>query len=143
MSDAVFDRSVLGFEAAALLATLLGCSDADGRVQESTTGLRGASGLTQAGLIRARSELTRHGLLRTEPGFSSNGLRGANVYVLNRVVLEAETPDFPGGESQRNGTEGSREVVLTAVTPLRPASSEDRSARKGLLARLFRRSEGS
>jgi hypothetical protein len=126
-----FDRSVLGHEAVRLLEELLKRVNEVGRTQVPTSVLLGSTKLTQGGLTRARGELVRHQLLRTEPGFSANGLRGPNVYVLNMCLLEppcAEDPVEPVVPEQRSAPE---EVL--------PASSGPRHARKGWLRSLLSR----
>lgn len=126
-----FDRSVLSHEGVRLLEELLERVNEVGRTQVPTSTLLGATRLTQGGLTRARGELVRHQLLRTEPGFSANGLRGPNVYVLNMCVLEEQpepSPEEPRVPEQRSGPE---EVL--------PPSSGPRHARKGWLRSLLGR----
>lgn len=101
MTDDIFDRSTLGREAGKLLETLLTHVNEIGRAQASSTALLKSSGLTQGALVRARSELVRSGLLRVEPGLSSSGLRGANVYVLNMAVLEPSSTEILEDETGR------------------------------------------
>lgn len=126
-----FDRSALGHEAARLLEDLLGRVNEVGRTQVPTSTLLGSTKLTQGGLMRARNELTRHQLLRTEPGFSDNGLRGPNVYVLNMCALEEpreQEPELPRVPEQRSASE---EVL--------PGSSGPRHAKRGWLRTLLGR----
>lgn len=140
MSDTTFDRSILGFEAARLLEALLERVDESGRAQVPTTVLLKASCLTQGALIRARNELTQGGLLRTEPGFSANGLRGANVYAVNLGLLEPTSASTMEGESGQNRASEPQSTASPAPSGLREASSEGQPSRKGFLARMFRRS---
>lgn len=140
MSDTTFDRNILGSEAAKLLEVLLERADEAGRAQMPTTTLLKASGLTQGALVRARNALTQHGLLRTEPGFSTNGLRGANVYALNLVALGPTSTPVHEGESDQNRASEPQSAASPASSRLREASSEGQSPRKGFLARLLRRS---
>jgi|SRR5690606_989321 len=140
MSDTSFDRSVLGFEAAQLLQALLEKAGEDGRAQVPAADLMKASGLTQGALLRARTELTQRGLLTAERGYSANGLRVANVYTVNRTALGLVSSTVPTGESGQNR---AAEVPITrqpADSQVRTDSSEPRAERKGLLARIFRRS---
>lgn len=143
MSDTTFDRSILGFEAARLLETLLERAGEDGRAQISTAALQKASGLTQGALIRARTELTQHGLLRTESGFSANGLRGANVYSLDLVALGPVSSVLPDGEPVQNRTHEASVTPLPGASELRSASEGGDRARSGFFSRLFRRSRAS
>jgi hypothetical protein len=143
MTDVTFDRSILGYEAGKLLETLLDRVDGAGRAQVPTTALLKASGLTQGALVRARTELTQRGLLRTEPGFSVNGLRGANIYALDLRLLGGGSSDVPGGESGQNRTGDLPSSTTPATSSGSATSTEDGGARKGFLSRLFRRSPSS
>jgi len=105
MSANAFDRTALSNEAGKLLDTLLGHVNEIGRAQVPSPVLARESGLTQGAMVRARAELTRACLLRTEPGFSSSGLRGANVYVLNMSVIEPSSSEVPEGETGRTHAE--------------------------------------
>jgi hypothetical protein len=143
MTDATFDRSVLGYEAGKLLEALLDRVDDAGRAQVPTTVLLKASGLTQGALVRARNELTQRGLLRTEPGFSANGLRGANIYALNLRLLGDGSSDVPDGESGQNRTGDLPSSTGPATSLDSATSTEGGEGRRGLLSRLFRRSSSS
>lgn len=143
MTDTTFDRDVLGSEAAKLLEALLEHVGDEGQGQVSTATLVKASGLTQGGLVRARTELTQHGLLRTEPGFSANGLRGANVYLVNLAALGLASPQVSEGESDQNRTEISDADPSPAQSAVRTASSEQNQVRPGLFSRLFRRNRAA
>lgn len=132
-----FDRTSLSDEAVKLLDALLAHVNEIGRTQTPSSVLLKESGLTQGALVRARGELTRAALLRTEPGFSSSGLRGANVYVLNMAVLEPPSVLIPEGESGRTGTaegDGPGHPVSSDV----PApSGRHRSSRKSFWKKFF------
>lgn len=128
MSGNTFNRATLSREGARLLEALLEHMDEAGRAQVSTSELLGASGLTQGAFIRGRSELAGHGLLRSEPGFSSNGLRGANVYTLNMAAL---IPDGESGEQGENETDGLRAGSLPAGMGDSTASGRSDAPRKG------------
>lgn len=143
MTDTTFDRSVLGFEAAKLLETLLERVDDTGQAQVPTTALLKASGLTQGALVRARTELTQHGLLRTEPGFSANGLRGANVYFVNTAALEATSSGVLGDEAGQNRTGIPQAILPPAGSQVRSDSDEGNQVRRGWFSRLFRRTHAS
>jgi hypothetical protein len=143
MTDATFDRSVLGYEAGKLLETLLDRVNDAGRAQVPTTVLLKASGLTQGALVRARTELTQRGLLRTEPGFSANGLRGANIYALDLRLLGGGSSDVPAGESGQNRTANPLSPATPAPSPSSAASSEGVGERRSLFSRLFRRDSSS
>lgn len=140
MSDTTFDRTALGFEAGALLDVLLGRVDDTGRAQIPTTDLVKGSKLTQGGLTRARTELTRQGLLRTETGYSANGLRGANVYVLDLALLGPVSVSDSQGESGQNWTDKPTDVVSPANLPVRGSSKEENQVRAGWWSRVLRRS---
>lgn len=139
MSEATFDRTTLGNEAHRLLEALLTYVGEDGRAQVGTAALQEASGLTQGGLVRARNELTQHRLLCTETGYSANGLRGANVYILSLLVLGSASTEVPEGESGQNGTGDPLSELAPALTSVLEASSESASPRRGFLDRVFRR----
>lgn len=125
------DRIAFGHEAQRLLAALLEREE-EGRVQISTPHLLKATGLTQGALIRARTELTQNSLLRTETGFSSSGLRGANVYILNLEALRPVPPPAPEVlPASEPVLEPLAEEVQLLPEPVRPE-------RKGFLGR-FRR----
>lgn len=143
MTDTTFDRSVLGSEAARLLEALLETVGDTGQAQVSTPVLLKASGLTQGAFVRARTELTRHGLLRSEPGFSANGLRGANVYTLNLAALGVTSSAVSGGESIQNRTSSGPVVPSPADPATSPASKGDDATKTGFFSRLFRRSKVS
>lgn len=143
MSDMMFDRRMLGFEAATLLDVLLKHIDAIGRVQIPAATLAAETGLTQGALTRARTELMRHCLLRTEPGTSATGLRVANIYVLNLCVLEPPSTLVLEDESGQNETGEPGEGSRPASMPVRGDSSEGGPARRGVWARLFRRGRAS
>lgn len=136
MTTSAFDRSALSHEARKLLEALLGASDI-GRAQIPASRLREDSGLTEGALIRARSELTRNKLLRTEPGVSANGLRGANVYVLDMLTLdppeEKEVPESVPPEPKV-------EDVLEVQEEVPESSGRHRSERRGFLG-FFRRGD--
>lgn len=136
MSQNAFDRTVLGYEGAKLLEALLGHVNEAGRAQVSTSELLSGSGLTQGAFIRGRTELSQHGLLRTEPGFSPNGLRGANVYVLNMTALESDEPD-------QNGTAVPSGAASPAETSDSVPSGRGRASRKGVRSWLPWRSRSS
>lgn len=143
MGENTYDRSSLGHEAVKLLDALLTHADELGRAQVALTTLLKESRLTQGGLVRARSELTRNGLLRTEPGFSSTGLRGANVYLLNTIAIERPSGEILEDETGRieaNDPDAAGHLVSGEV----PApSGRHRSDRKGFLRGLFRGSRSS
>lgn len=143
MSDMTFDRSILGSEAGKLLETLLERADETGKAQVPTTALLKASGLTQGALMRARNELTRNSLLRTEPGYSANGLRGANVYALNLGLLERTSTSIPGSESGQNRAGEVQSATSSAASTVQGDSEAGQSPRKGFLGRMFRRSRTS
>lgn len=136
MTTSAFDRTVLSYEAKKLLEVLLDASDI-GRAQISASRLRKDSGLTEGALIRARSELTRNRLLRTEPGLSANGLRGANVYVLDMMTLD---PPQESKASDPTPTEPVAEGVLEVPEEVPEPSVPHRSKRRGFLG-LFRRGD--
>lgn len=143
MTGASFDRNILGFEAAKLLETLLKRAGSDGRAQVSAADLRADSGLSPGALTRARTKLVERGLVRVEPSFSANGLRGANIYILDLTALRPTSSEVSEGESGQKRTEGVR-------APSRPGDSEVRAAPVGksrywkdLLTRLLRRSRSS
>lgn len=138
MTDTTFDRSTLGFEAVQLLETLLARADSDGKAQISTAALLKESGLAQGGLVRARTELIQRQLLRVERGYSSSGLRGANIYHLSAEVT-ARSSAGTGGESVQNRTEEEGALVPPAASPVRGDSEVPREGRRGLLSRLFGR----
>lgn len=143
MADNTFDRNVLSSEAGKLLTTLLGHVNEIGRAQVPTTSLLKESGLTQGALVRARNELTQHSLLRTEPGFSSSGLRGANVYVLNMTVIEPPSTDVLEGETGRTMSDDSDEPGHLVSGEVPAPSGRHRSERSSLWGRLFRRGGAS
>ncbi len=121
MSENIFDRSVLGFEAAKLLEVLLSHVNEIGRAQVASSDLLRQSGLTQGALVRARSELVRESLLRVEPGFSASGLRGANVYVLNMTTIEPPSVQLPNSGTR----EGDAEEPSTQLPDREDTSSKD------------------
>jgi hypothetical protein len=84
--------------------------------------------------------LASHGLLRTEPGFSPNGLRGANVYVLNIAVLEV---DGESDELDQNETNVQPEAAPPAETPDSAPSGRHRASRKSVRSWLPWRSRSS
>jgi hypothetical protein len=136
MSDVTFDTATLGSEASKLLTVLLSHAHSDGRAQVSTAGLLKETGLTQGALVRARSELTRHRLLNVERGYSANGLRGANVYILNRYALGLSLAG-----SSEDGT--GAPSLEGATAPERTTSSDDMAERTSIWSRLFRRNTAS
>lgn len=143
MSESTYDRNALGHEAGKLLDALLKRVNEVGRAQVATSTLLKDSGLTQGALVRARGELTRNGLLRTEPGFSSTGLRGANVYVLNLTAIEPPSEPILEDETGRIEADDS-DVAGHPVPEEVPApSGRHRSERKGFLRGLFRGSRSS
>jgi hypothetical protein len=127
MGENIFDRSVLGFEAAKLLKVLLEHVNEIGRAQVASSDLLRGSGLTQGALVRARAELVRESLLRVEPGFSASGLRGANVYVLNMTVI-----DPPSMRAAHPGTleEGAEEPSVHLPDPEDAASKDHRKPKR-------------
>lgn len=143
MSDAIFDRSTLGNEASRLLEVLLGHAGEDGRAQVPTSALQKETGLTQSGLARGRDELVRNMLVRVETGYSANGLRGANVYTLNKAVLMPPSTENLEDESDQNRAGGGAADLPSAVLTVHPAFSETAARRASLLSRLFRRSRAS
>lgn len=142
MSDVTFDRSVLGFEAALLLETLLDNVNAAGQAQMSNAALMEGSGLKQGPLIRARTELIANGLLRIEPSIAPNGLRGPNVYHLDMPSLRPVSRPVPGGESGQNQTEQPSKEPPPAVQAVRGSSADSGEERRGFLGRLLRRHRG-
>ena len=143
MSEGTFDRTALGSEAGALLEALLDLADDEGRTQASIGTLMKASGLTEAALARARSMLTQNLLLRTEPGYSSSGRRGANIYTLSRAVLEPAFPDIMEGESGQTGTGEASLTLAPAVPPVPEGSRHRKVEAPGFWSRLFRNSKAS
>lgn len=139
MSENTFDRSSLGFEAVKLLEILLEHVNEIGRAQVPTSVLLKKSGLTQGALVRGRAELTRQSLLRVEPGFSSSGLRGANVYVLNMLAVEpSSTPSRGDGSLEGNPEEPSGDVP----DPEDVSSTRHRKPKRLSWGRLFGSSKG-
>jgi hypothetical protein len=143
MNENTFDRNVLSSEAGKLLKALLGQVNEIGRAQVPTTVLLKESGLTQGALVRARTELTQQGLLRTEPGFSSSGLRGANVYVLNMPVLDPPSSDVLEDEIGRTPAEDSIAAAHPVSGEVPAPSGRHRSDRQGVWSKLFRRGGSS
>jgi hypothetical protein len=143
MSERIFDRKVLSGEAGKLLDALLDHVNEIGRAQVPSSTLLKETGLTQGALVRARGELTRQSLLRTEPGFSSSGLRGANVYVLNMTAIEPPSEPVLEDESGRTVAE-EPDVPAHPVSGEVPApSGRHRSSRKGFLRRFLGGSRSS
>lgn len=132
MSDAPFDRNLLSREASWILEALLGRADDRGEVQISTSVLASVSGLSQGALARGRSELVSHLLLREAKGYSANGLRGANVYTLNLLLLNPPSVPNPAGEPGRHRK-------LKAAQDVAPEEHSDDGAKRGLWARLLHR----
>lgn len=143
MSENIFDRSILSGEAGKLLDALLRHVNEVGRVQVASSILLKQSGLTQGALVRARSELTRANLLRTEPGFSSSGLRGANVYVLNMLAIEPPSEQNSEGETGRIETEEPDEPAHMVSGEVPAPSGRHRSERKGIWKKVFGRTQTS
>lgn len=143
MSANAFDRTALSNEAVRLLDALLAHVNEIGRAQIPSSTLLKESGLTQGALVRARAELTRASLLRTEPGFSSSGLRGANVYVLNMTVIEPPSEPITEDESGRTGA-GEDDGPAHLVSGEVPApSGRHRVERKPFWKKFLGRSEPS
>lgn len=138
MTHTTFDRSTLGFEAAKLLETLQDRADSEGKAQVSTAVLLKESGLAQGSLVRARTELIQKQLLHVEKGYSSSGLRGANVYCLSAVVTARSSAENEG-ESVQNRADGEDATASSAPSPVREGSETSGEGRRGLLSRLFRR----
>lgn len=143
MSESIFDRSILSGEAVKLLDVLLRHANDIGRVQVPSSVLLKESGLTQGALVRARAELTRASLLRTEPGFSSSGLRGANVYVLNMAVIEPSSASASEGESGRIEAEEPNVPAHLVSGEVPAPSGRHRGERKSLWKRFFGRTQAS
>ena len=137
MDASTFDRNSLGFEAAKLLDVLLEHVNEIGRAQVPTYALLKETGLTQGALVRARSELTRESLLRTEPGFSSSGLRGANVYVLNMTVLDPPSEELPEPGSLEGEAEEPSAGLPDPDGVMEPASTGHRKPRRRVWGKLF------
>ncbi|AYD81273.1 hypothetical protein SEA_KELA_105 [Streptomyces phage Kela] len=137
MGENIFDRSVLSSEATKLLDVLLDHVNEIGRAQVATSTLLKESGLTQGALVRARTELTQASLLRTEPGFSSSGLRGANVYVLNMTTIEPASVQDSEVESGRIGAQDRDVAGQKESGDVQAASGRHRGERKGFWKRLF------
>ena len=143
MSDATFDRSLLGSDATRLLEVLLERVNEIGRVQIPTTALLAASGLSSSAFRQARVELSDQSLLCVEPGHSPSGLRGANVYVLNMGALTSPSTSFREREPDQKGMD---EMQLPSVTPDSEVAAPDGTSsptRKSVWARLFRRTPAS
>lgn len=143
MSENVFDRGALSSEAGKVLDALLTHVNEIGRAQVSTSDLLKGSGLTQGALVRGRAELTRAGLLRTERGFSSSGLRGANVYVLNMTVIEPPSIPFQEDETGRMEADEPETPGHLVSREVPAPSGGHRGARKGFWKGLFNRSASS
>lgn len=139
MDGNAFDRSFLGSEAVRLLDVLLKHVNEIGRAQVPLTLLLKESDLTQGALMRARTELTRANLLRTEPGFSSSGLRGANVYVLNMPVIEPSSVQVPGDESGRIVTDEDEGAGHRDSSRVPAPSRRHRGERKSFWKKFFGR----
>lgn len=143
MSEATSDLTALGNEARTLLEALKQDANDDGRVQLSLAALTKRSGLTQGALVRARSELTRNLLIKVEKGYSNNGRRGANVYVLSKSLFEPVSLAPMEGESGQSRAEELTVVPAPAVS-LAPAPSKDPEAtRSSIWSRMFRRKHAS
>ncbi|AXH66267.1 hypothetical protein SEA_SATIS_106 [Streptomyces phage Satis] len=143
MSEPTFDRNVLSNEAGRLLTALLGQINEIGRAQVGTAVLLKESGLTQGALVRARTELTQQGLLRTEPGFSSSGLRGANVYVLNMTVLDPPSASILEDETGRTDADDSSTPGHPVSGEVPAPSGRHRSDRPSLWSRLLGKGKSS
>lgn len=137
MNANAFDRTTLSNEAARLLDALLVHVNEIGRTQTPSSVLLKESGLTQGALVRARGELTRAALLRTEPGFSSSGLRGANVYVLNMAVIEPPSTEIPESESGRTPTMEDDGSIHPTSGEVPAPSGRHRSDRKSFWKKFF------
>jgi hypothetical protein len=140
MSEATSDLTALGNEARRLLEVLLEHAGEDGRAQVSTAALMRETGLTQGGLIRARSELTSNLLVKVEKGYTASGRLGANVHTLNPALLEPASSVEMEDESGQNMTEEPALALVPADMPVRAASEEPTPERQGFWSRLFRRS---
>lgn len=143
MDGNLFDRSTLSNEATKLLDVLLEHVSESGQLQVSSSRLLRESGLTQGALVRARGELTREGLLRTKPGFSSSGLRGANVYVLDLSVLGPASGHILEDEIGRIDAEDPDAVTPPPSGEGATPSGRHRSERKGWWKKFFGRTQAS
>lgn len=140
MRETAFDKRSLGNEAGKLLEALLKHADGQDEVQMSTSALTEASGLTQGGLTRGRTELTEHLLLRVSKGYSENGLRGANLYTLNLPALGTRSePDSPG-EPGQTWTDGDGGDPTLNITSGEGGSVAQNPGKRGFWWRLLRRS---
>lgn len=137
MSANAFDRTALSNEAEKLLDALLVHVNEIGRAQIPSSVLSKESGLTQGAMLRARAELTRACLLRTEPGFSSSGLRGANVYVLNMPVIEPSSTAILEDETGRIDTDEPESAGHLVSGEVPAPSGRHRSDRKPFWKRLL------